>query len=210
MNKTDKILLISMFVAIGISFISFIIFFFIIRRVKNKYSFGNTNQAVRKNAGEINDDVKDKLGISMKPQQVEFLINNIFINQYENILIFGQNCEYYGFTIAKQLKWTKIFHNKVDEENLNKIKNLGYEYNYKMAGLNQTFDAILWINDEDINNYLENLYEKLNANGMIIINVNPLNNYSRTILSDQIKKFGYLYEFSADRKFILIVKKINK
>ncbi|WP_027334262.1 BC85_0335 family putative methyltransferase [Mycoplasma elephantis] len=206
MSKTDYYLMISMFVAIGISFVSFIVSLILIKITKDKYKNKIVNQAIRKNAGDVNEDVKNALNINLENNLVDFLINNAFINQYENVLIYGKNAEYFGFVIKNQIKWTKIYHTDIEQSNINKINELGYTYEYKIANENDLFDYVLIMDDRNIESNIKNIYKKLNENGMIAIYVRNLNNFSKSVVATYLKKENLVFEFSHNKKFILIVK----
>lgn len=200
-------LLVSVGIVIGIAVISMIIIQIIVSNLKNKNKATLKTMPIRPNQGEIKADVKNALNIKLKDSDVEYLINNVFVNQYENILVVGKDLEYISYIINNQLLWANTFNTNLNDTNIQTLKSLDCLYDFKEDKID-FYEAILLINDDNSLNKIHDYYQKLVKNGMIIANISFLNSYSRKLLIQEFKTKNYTYEISPNKNFILIVKKI--
>lgn len=183
------------------------------RIAKIRKESGNVVTQIRPNRGEIRLDVKRVLNNELKDDDIEFMLNTIFVNQYENSLIVGDNQEYISFIIKNQFQWANTWNTNINKNNLTKINEDLNNYVFNTFSIENIeneqlrFNLIFLDNIDTVEKDVESLYKFLAINGMIMANVKGLNNFTRSVIQEKFNHNQYIWEYSTSNNFILIVKK---
>ncbi|MDJ1646874.1 BC85_0335 family putative methyltransferase [Mycoplasma phocimorsus] len=202
---TSKIILgISAIVAILISLVTSIVFIIVKNNIVKKSGAGSIPFIVRPNKGEISSDVMKLLKYKINEKDVDFLLDCIYVNSYQNILI-SKNHEYIAYAIQKQIQFANIFQKEINQQNFKILQDHDLTYNVNKMQV-ETYDLI-YISFEELNfNSMQENLKQLNDRGMIIVNIESMDKFSKTALIYTIEKFNIKYEYSLYKNLLLIVK----
>lgn len=203
---TSKIVLgITAIVALLISLLTSVVFIIIKNNIIKKSGLGSIPFIVRPNKGEISFQVLKLLKYKINEKDVDFLLDCIFINSFQNILI-SKSHEYIGYEIQKQIQFANIFQKEADKNNLQLLQENKFTYQIRDIEENLTFDLIYTSFQEVNKQSFESNLKQLSDRGMIIININSIDKFAKSALIYTIEKFNIKYEYSLYKNLLLIVK----
>lgn len=214
---------------IVVALVSLIIFFWArwkVRKIKEKINTQNnvSNEAKLvelrgENWNKVPYELKDFFGSKSADEDVNSLINNVFLNDAKNVLFVSKNFEYevsslLAFSnanisvlanyldnkkmdLAKQ-KFPHYFEKCVQTKNLNELKDESFE--------------LIYAHNSEVNNitFYEVFYKKLTPNGILIIRQDNRKKTFNDPLITQLKIAQIPYEIVQQKaKFLYIVKKSN-
>jgi len=172
-NLTWWLLFGSIFLVLLIGFSIYFILFFKARKIIRKNKKNNFNSEIflqRKEIGDLLFKLKERLmknGVRTTDDVLEYLINTILINSYNNIYINNIFSSYEAITFNKLLN-LKINYNN---GNINKEEIIRYKLNLDDFNKREVFkeDFILVFEIDNIKDIYDKYYKALKPDGLLVI-----------------------------------------
>ncbi|QKT05581.1 BC85_0335 family putative methyltransferase [Mycoplasma sp. OR1901] len=168
-------------------------------------------ESMRNDIGTLPFELKEKIKSKTDDLDIEGIINTIYINKYQDILVISENDIFPNIAINEKTQAKNYYlMNDFDFEKFTELRDSNHEditkplflYNNELLDLVAVFKSNININD-----LYKDYFNKLNKDGMLVINLKKTKKSDLNVLVNELKSKNIKYEVSyITNKYLFIVK----
>ncbi|MBN4083803.1 hypothetical protein JXZ92_03180 [Mycoplasma sp. CSL10137] len=168
-------------------------------------------ESLRNDIGTLPFELKDKLKSKTDDLDIEGIINTVYLNKYQDVLVISENDIFPNIAISEKTTAKNYYLiNNFDFDKFTKIRDNNPEDVTKPLFLynNELLDLIVVFKEnKNIFDLYKDYFNKLNKDGMLVFNLKKIKNSEINNLINELKTKNIKYEVSyITNKYLFIVK----